>query len=158
MKNDPKWCSDQELAAGVEQRRASLLKMKCLPVVLESSQEAPDAAFSLASAGWEHFSTFEGRDYMRCAFCLRTHVVQSFTYRQGEERMEPVASLWTPEVRPGQAKQGCFDAYAMHHYYCPLFCHPEELRGSLWELKQVADSGCHVHLELSDLSKLGRVT
>ena len=128
VRNDPKWCSDQELLEGVKRRRTSLQQMSCVPVVLESSREAPEALFSLATAGWERFGSYEGRDYLRCAFCLRTHVVQAFVYMQGEERMEPLASLWTPEVRQGEAKQA-FDAYAMHHYYCPLFCHPEELQG-----------------------------
>ena len=81
VKNDPQQYSDKELAADVDKRRAGLLALKHLPVVIEGEQEAANPADALASAGWEAAGTADGRDFMRCPFCLRTHIVQSFAYR-----------------------------------------------------------------------------
>ncbi len=81
VKNDPQQCSDKELAADVEKRRVGLLAMKHLPVVIEGEQEAANPADALSSAGWEAAGTADGRDFFRCPFCLRTHIVQSFAYR-----------------------------------------------------------------------------
>lgn len=81
VKNDPQQYSDKELAADVDKRRAGLLALKHLPVVIEGEQEAANPADALASAGWEAAGTADGRDFIRCPFCLRTHIVQSFAYR-----------------------------------------------------------------------------
>ena len=147
--NDPEWCSDQELAAAVASRRVGLLGLKQLPVVAESGEEAPDPAGALACAGWEALGTSDAKDFLRCAICLRTHIVQAFAHRaRNEENGEPPAkkqrvaespapSLWTPQIRVTSpcavalqvreaAERGWFDPHALHHYYCPLFCRPEE--------------------------------
>ena len=138
VKNDPQQYSDKELAADVDKRRAGLLALKHLPVVIEGEQEAANPADALASAGWEAAGTADGRDFIRCPFCLRTHIVQSFAYRivneeEGEgQRHPPMASLWTPKIRVSSdqaERMTWFDPHAFHHYYCPLFCHPQEELG-----------------------------
>lgn len=62
--------------------------------------------------------------------------------RKKRRTCQPVAGLWTPQIRvisqpeSEQAEQAeqeermtWFDPHAFHHYYCPLFCHPEEELG-----------------------------
>ena len=45
------------------------------------------------------------------------------------QRHPPMASLWTPKIRVSSEDQAermtWFDPHAFHHYYCPLFCHPQ---------------------------------
>ena len=124
--------------------------MSELPVVSESGQEALDPALALAAAGWEAVGRGqEDRDFFRCSICLRTHVVQAFSHESQEVSEPPTKkrretpSGWTPEIRvtsPAavvrEAERGWFDPHAMHHYYCPLFCHPEEMVGknSAWQM------------------------
>ena len=90
VKNDPQWCSDEELAADVEKRRVGLLAMKHLPLVIEGEAPAAHPAEVLASAGWEAIGTADGRDFFRCSICLRTHIVQSFAHRATEAKELPL--------------------------------------------------------------------
>ena len=148
VKNDPQWYSDKELAADVEKRRTGLLALAELPVVSESGQEATDPAHALAAAGWEAIGRSEDHDFFRCYICLRTHIVQAFSHGPhgppeelppAKKRKLEAPSSWTPEIRATspaaavvrEAERGWFDPHAMHHYYCPLFCHPEETGGNL---------------------------
>eukprot|EP00435_Cladocopium_sp_Y103_P022639 s3276_g5.t1 len=130
VKNDPQWYSDKELAADVEKRSAGLSAMKHLPVVLEGGQEAANPADALASAGWEAVGTEP------------EEISDGGSARKKRRTCQPVSSLWTPQIRvisqpeSGQAEQAeqeermtWFDPHAFHHYYCPLFCHPEEELG-----------------------------
>lgn len=79
--HDPSRLSDDELAAGVQSRRRSLLEtLKCLPIVVDGDQEARDAALVLATAGWEAVPQ-KDCDMLQCSICLRTLVVQAFAHQ-----------------------------------------------------------------------------
>jgi len=122
----------------------------CLPILAGEGEEeecAEDVCEALARAGWEHARRDE-LDLLRCAYCLRLVVVQSFAHRRPcaengacEENDEPAAKrarlsprpgLWTPRTRaiaPGPAEDDAvaeMDPLALHRFYCPMFSRPPD--------------------------------
>lgn len=100
-------------------------------------------------------SKAEGLEYLRCSLCLRTVTVQAFSHRPPDRGSEgppkkvartdprpPVAGQWTPKLRglgvsekvvaeaaaaaAAQADLVGFDPHALHRYFCPLYCRPDE--------------------------------